>query len=155
VLIAVAEAVVYQQRYKATNGSAWSACGWTLMVCLLRAAWLGLGVSAVLKDQWLLAAVLYAVPAAIVTGLVRAREIRRERADLMAMKWMGPGPCRPGQLALRDPATGECRPLKWPNPKGGSNGPAPIHREPAPPPAPPRPIVIPFKNAKRDQGGGQ
>lgn len=76
-LIGVAEAVVHQNRYRSTNGSAWAAGVWTLLLALLRFAWVALGVSAVLKEQWL-AAFAYAVPAAVVTGLVRAREIRRE-----------------------------------------------------------------------------
>lgn len=73
-VIGAAEAVVYQGRYRATHGSPFAAGAWTLLVCLLRVAWVALSVSAVLAEQWI-AAACYAVPAAIVTGLVRAREL--------------------------------------------------------------------------------
>ena len=76
-LIGVVEAVVYQGRYRATHGSALAATWYTLLVCLLRTAWLALGVSAILREQWIEASLIYAVPAAVVTGLVRAREIKK------------------------------------------------------------------------------
>lgn len=68
-IVGMAEAVVYQGRYRATHGSPLAAGAWTLAVCL--------GVSAALKDQWAAALVAYAVPAAAVTAWVRACEIER------------------------------------------------------------------------------
>jgi len=48
-----------------------------ILRCLLRVAFVALGVSAALKDQWAAALVAYAVPAAAVTAWVRVCEIER------------------------------------------------------------------------------
>lgn len=76
-VVGMAEAVVYQGRYRATHGSPLAAGAWTLAVCLLRVGFVCLGVSAAMKDQWAAALVAYAVPAAAVTAWVRACEIER------------------------------------------------------------------------------
>lgn len=76
-VVAVAEAIVYQQRYRATHGTPLAAGFWTLLVCALRVGFVALGVSAVMRDQWVWALVCYAVPAAIVTGVVRWVETRK------------------------------------------------------------------------------
>lgn len=81
-MVGAVEAVVYQGRYRATHGTAFSASGWTLLVCVLRVAFVSLGVGAMLGNAGVVPAMLcYGVPAAIVTGLVRGREVRREVAE--------------------------------------------------------------------------
>lgn len=75
------EAVVYQGRYRATHGSPLAAGLWTLAVCILRVAFVGLGVSAAMKDQWAAAAAAYAVPAAAVTCWVRWCECYRTAVE--------------------------------------------------------------------------
>jgi uncharacterized protein (DUF983 family) len=75
--VAVLEAVVYQNRYRATHGTPVAAGLWTFAVCVLRVAFVAMGVSAAMSgEHWLGVVLAYAVPAAIVTGLVRAREIK-------------------------------------------------------------------------------
>lgn len=75
--IAVAEAVVYQGRYRATHGTPMAAGLWTLAVCGLRVAFFGIGVSSLMAGtHWAVLLAAYALPAAIVTGIVRARECR-------------------------------------------------------------------------------
>jgi len=77
-LIAVIEAVVYQRRYRsATHGGPIEAAWWALCTCVLRFAAPLLGVSEFFRggDPVLLTAV-YAVPAAIATGLVRWWELK-------------------------------------------------------------------------------
>jgi len=68
---------VYQARYRATHGTPTAVGLWTFGVCILRVAFVALGVSAVIREQWALALFAYAVPASIVTAIVRSREIRR------------------------------------------------------------------------------
>jgi hypothetical protein len=71
-LVGSAEAVVFYFRYRCgdQHSALWVAF-WTLLVCVLRVAFVGLGVSAVLAGvPWWLAVLAYAVPAAVVTGFV-------------------------------------------------------------------------------------
>lgn len=76
--IGAVEAVVYQGRYRATHGTPTAAGVWTFAVCVLRVAFVGLGVAAIMREQWAAALLAYAVPASIVTAWARAGEIRRE-----------------------------------------------------------------------------
>ena len=73
-LIGSAEAVVYWFRYRCGDGhAAWWVALWTFMVCALRVAFVALGVSAAMSGMhWAVAVAAYAVPAAVVTGLVQA-----------------------------------------------------------------------------------
>lgn len=81
-IVGAVEAVVYQGRYRATHGSVLAAGFTTSLVCVLRVAFVTLGVAAVMREQWAWAIVAYAVPAAIVTAAVRWFELRRERANM-------------------------------------------------------------------------
>jgi len=74
-IVGTAEAVVYQARYRATHGTPIEAAGWTFAVCVLRVAFVSLGVSAALANQWAVAVLAYAVPAAVVTSAVRLVEL--------------------------------------------------------------------------------
>jgi hypothetical protein len=76
-LVGSLEAVVYQGRYRATHGTARQAAYWTLAVCCLRVWFVALGVGVMLGEAGVFGAMAcYAIPAAVVTGLVRRRERR-------------------------------------------------------------------------------
>lgn len=70
-----AEAVVFYFRYRCgdKHSAAWVAL-WTFLVCVLRVAFVGLGVSVVLAGvPWWVAVLAYAVPASVVTALTHHR----------------------------------------------------------------------------------
>lgn len=76
-IVGSVEAVVYQGRYRATHGTPLAAGLWTLAVCALRVLFIVFGVSAMLKGDAIAAMLAYALPAACVTGIVRAGEGKR------------------------------------------------------------------------------
>jgi succinate-acetate transporter protein len=78
-MVAIAEAVVYQKRYLATNGTPARAGAWTFAVCALRIVFVGVGLESLQSGESRLAVFCaYAGPAALITGLVRWLEIRRK-----------------------------------------------------------------------------
>jgi hypothetical protein len=80
-LIGTAEAVVYQSRYRATHGTPRAAGVSTFVVCALRVAFMALGVQSFMASTpWWAVILAYGIPASVVTGAVRAREIRKAKS---------------------------------------------------------------------------
>lgn len=73
--VGAAEAVVYYFRYRCgdAHSPAWVGL-WTWLTCVLRVAFVGLGVSAFIAGSpWWVAVLAYATPAAVVTAWVHHR----------------------------------------------------------------------------------
>jgi hypothetical protein len=71
-LLGAAEAVVWMWRMRtaASAASRWHAAAWTLATCVLRVAFIALGVSATLAGDWLVAGAAYCLAASGTTWLV-------------------------------------------------------------------------------------
>jgi peptidoglycan/LPS O-acetylase OafA/YrhL len=79
VVVGTLEAIVYQNRYRATHGTPWAAGLWTFAVCVLRVMFVGSLSVAFKETRPIVACVAYGVPAACVTGAVRGREKKKEQ----------------------------------------------------------------------------
>lgn len=78
--VGVAEGLVWLWRLRAGRGSSvWHVAGSTLVLCGLRVAFVAGGVSAVLAGDGWLGGAVYAVSAAVATGLAHVWAERRIR----------------------------------------------------------------------------